>query len=66
MNLVSVARLFQLSTLLVKLKEPIHELKHIDPNASAMMVLTVIFFMLILINELLCRFEFTQESGVVL
>ena len=54
MNLLSVARLFQLSTLLVKPKEPMHELKHIEPNASAMMVLTVIFFMLILINELLC------------
>ena len=54
MNLLSVACLFQFSTLLVKLKEPMQELKHIEPNASAMMVLTVIFFMLILINELLC------------
>ena len=54
MNLLSVARLFQLSTLLVKPKDPMQELKHIELNASAMMVLTVIFFMLILINELLC------------
>ena len=54
MNLLSVARLFQLSTLLVKPKEPMQELKHIEPNASAMMVLTVIFFILILVNELLC------------
>ena len=44
MNLLSVARLFQLSTLLVKPKDPIQELKHIELNASAMMVLTVIFF----------------------